>query len=97
MAIRNRNDYLIARCSGLERTLLTDISRKSSGSGNRLPIDAGGTLRALQLGLAGVSAAGPLAVVLAANAVPVVLMGAMPVVLGAAGAWIGYLAGRNEK
>ena len=54
-------------------------------------------MRALQAGLVGVSAAGPLAILLAANAVPVVLMGAMPVVLGAAGAWIGYLAGRSEK
>jgi len=61
-----------------------------------LPVDADATVRALQTGLAGLVAAAPLTVGLAAEAgLSLVAVAAAPILVGALGAIIGYRFGRH--
>ncbi len=65
-------------------------------SGTRLPMDADGTVKAIEFGTYGTLAAGGLAAIGAANTAPLLLIAAVPFMGGIAGSAWGYVSGRRK-
>lgn len=65
------------------------------GHDERLKVDAGGTIKALQFGTYGTLAAGVGAAAAAANALPLFVIGAVPLVGGLGSALYGYLSAKD--
>jgi len=61
----------------------------------RLKVDAGGTIKALQFGTYGTLAAGVVGAAAAANALPLIVIGAVPLVGGLGSALYGYLSAKD--
>lgn len=74
---------------------MSGLQKPKASSVDQLPIDAQGTVKALEFGTYGTLASGALAAVAAAGAMPVLLVGAIPLVGGVGSAAFGYFSGRH--
>lgn len=66
-------------------------------TGMRLPVDAEGTVKAIEFGAYGTLVAGGLAAVAAANTAPLLLIAAVPFMGGIAGSAWGYVSGKRRS
>ncbi len=77
---------------------MTDAHEKSNihrADPGRVKVDAGGTIKALQFGTYGTLAAGVGAAVAAANALPLFVVGAVPIAGAVGSALYGYFSAKS--